>query len=239
MRHGQSRGLRQRKKAQTLISMQDKLKNWEELCNDGENYGNEGENLSPREKILFENIKDKKVLKIQDAYLFSKTGKIEDNHGRELAEMIANFSFVKTISSMIITHNRLGPEGIQILVSSPVLPKVDYLHLGSNDLGDEGIKILAQADLFSEVKTLNLECNGITAEGAKALAQSPFLTKVEYLNLVDNRVGDEGALAIANSDNLSNLNYLHLGGNRVKSEEAKSALKNSPKLTKLEKLKIF
>ena len=35
--------------------MQDKVKNWEELCNDGENYGGEGENLSPKEKILFEN----------------------------------------------------------------------------------------------------------------------------------------------------------------------------------------
>ena len=87
--------------------------------------------------------------------------------------------------------------------------------------------------------TLNLECNGITAEGAKALAQSSVLTKIEYLNLVDNRVGDEGALAIANSDNLGNLTYLHLGGNQVKSEEAKAALKNSPKLTKLEKLKVF
>jgi len=220
--------------------MQEKLKNWEELCNDGENYGGEGQNLSPKEKILFENIKDKKILKIQDAYRFSKTGKIEENHGRELAEMIANFPFVKTISSLIITHNRLGPEGIQILVSSSsILPKVNYLHLGSNDLGDEGIQILAQAELFSEVQTLNLECNGITAKGAKALATSPFLTKVEHLNLVDNRIGDEGALAIANSDNLSNLNYLHLGGNRVKSEEAKSALKNPTKLTKLGKLKIF
>ena len=66
-----------------------------------------------------------------------------------------------------------------------------------------------------------------------------MLTKIEYLNLVDNRVGDEGALAIANSDNLGNLTYLHLGGNRVKSEEAKAALKNSPKLSKLEKLKVF
>lgn len=219
--------------------MQDKLKNWEELCNDGENYGSPGDELSPKEKILFENIKDKKVLKIQDAFLFSKTGKIEENHGRDLAEMIANFPYVKTISSLIITHNQLGPEGIRILASSSVLPKVGYLHLGSNDLGDEGVKILSQTDLFSEVVTLNLECNGITAEGAKALAQSPFLTKVEQLNLVDNRVGDEGALAIANSDNLSNLIYLHLGGNRIKSEEAKSALKNSPKLTKLEKLKVF
>ena len=69
--------------------------------------------------------------------------------------------------------------------------------------------------------------------------RSPYLKKVEHLNLVDNRIGDEGAMALANSDNLSNLNYLHLGGNRIKSEEAKSALKNSSKLTKLEKLKIF
>ena len=57
--------------------------------------------------------------------------------------------------------------------------------------------------------------------------------------MVDNRAGDEGALAIADSDSLCNLTYLHLGGNRVKSDEAKAALKNSPKLTKLEKLKVF
>ena len=108
--------------------MQNKIKNWEELCNDGDNYGGEGKNLSPKEKILFESIKDKKILKIQDAYLFSKTGKIEEGHGPKLAEMIANFHFIKTISSLIITHNKLGPEGIKILTESPFLPKVTYLH---------------------------------------------------------------------------------------------------------------
>jgi len=45
--------------------MQDKLKNWEELCNDGENYGNERENLSPKEKILFEILRTKKSLKFR------------------------------------------------------------------------------------------------------------------------------------------------------------------------------
>ena len=73
MRDGQSTRLCKGETASTLGFMQDKLKNWEELCNDGENYAGEGDNLSPKEKILFENIKDKKVLKIQDAYLFSKT----------------------------------------------------------------------------------------------------------------------------------------------------------------------
>jgi hypothetical protein len=231
--------LREAQEVIPLSNMQDKVKNWEELCNDGDNYGGEGKNLSPKEKILFENIKDKKVLKIQDAYLFSKTGKIEEDHGKNLAEMIANFPFIKTISSMILTHNQLGPDGMKILAESPYLPKITDLHLGSNKLGDAGAIIIAQAEVFSELVTLNLECNGITAVGAKALAQSSVLTKVEYLNLVDNRAGDEGALAIADSDNLGNLTYLHLGGNRVKSDAAKAALKNSPKLTKLEKLKVF
>ncbi len=213
--------------------------NWEALVNDGENYGDSGENLSPQEKVIFESIKDQTVLKIQDSYAFSKKGQVTADHGKELATLIAGFEPAKNIATLILTHNHLGPEGAKILTESSVLPKVTYLHLGSNHLGDEGVLAIAQAEIFSEVTTLNLECNGITAEGAKALAASPAFTKLTSLNLVDNRIGDEGALAIANSDSLVNLTYLHLGGNRIKSEEAKRALKESPKLTRLETLKVF
>ena len=219
--------------------MQKKAKGWEELVNDGENYGGDQIELSPMEKIIFENIQDKTVLKIQDRYVFSKTGKVDDDHGRELAKLIAGFKCLDIITSLIITHNALGPEGVEILSQSSILTHIDYLHLGSNGLGDEGAKIVAQAKLFSQVKSLNLECNGIGAEGAKALANSPVLTQVSILNLVDNRVGDEGALAIANSDTLANLTYLHLGGNRVKSEEAKRALRESATLTQIKTLKVF
>lgn len=213
--------------------------NWEALVNDGENYGDSGENLSAQEKIIFESIKDQTVLKIQDSYAFSKKGQVTADHGKELATLIAGFEPAKNISTLILTHNHLGPEGVKILTESSILPKVTYLHLGSNHLGNEGVQYISQAKIFSEVTTLNLECNGITAEGAKALATSPVFTKLTSLNLVDNRIGDEGALAIANSDSLANLTYLHLGGNRVKSEEAKKALKESTKLTKLETLKVF
>ena len=105
--------------------MQDKLKNWEELCNDGENYGGEGENLSSKEKILFENIKDKKILKIQDAYLFSKTGKIEEDHGRKLAELIAHFPFVKTISSLRINIS------IYIMITSIIKPNYSISNINN------------------------------------------------------------------------------------------------------------
>ena len=216
-----------------------KLKNWEELVNDGEQYGDIKSALTGNQKIIFENIKDQKVLKLQDAYDFVKRGEVTREHGIELARLIADFGLLKSIHTIIITHNNLGPEGIKILTMSSSLPKVEYLHLGSNNLGDEGLETIATCDLFSEVQTLNLEYNEITARGAKALATSPVLTKVTSLNLVDNKVGDEGALAIANSDNLSNLTYLHLGGNRVKSEEAKKALHESKKLTLLEKIKVF
>lgn len=213
--------------------------NWEALVNDGENYGDTKGKLSPKEKIIFEAIKDNTVLKIQDSFLFTQKKIATAEHGIDLATLIANFEPIKKIKTLILTHNHLGPEGIRILTESPYLPKVTYLHLGSNHLGDEGIKQIARSEKFSEVKLLNLECNGITAEGAIALAESPVFTKLTSLNMVDNRAGDEGALAIADSDTLANLTYLHLGGNRIKSEEAKKALKESKKLTQLETLKVF
>jgi Leucine Rich repeat len=224
-----------------MTSPPKKLKNWEELINDGQNYGDEGQDFSPFEKAVFESIKDKKVLKIQDSFVFVKTGhNAEDpDHPVQLATMLAAFEPLKVITSLIITHNRFNAEALKILVDSPMLSDIDYLHLGSNALGDEGAKIVASAPLFAKVHTLNLECNGIGPEGAKALATSKTLTEVTSLSMVDNRVGDEGALAIAQSDNLKNLTYLHLGGNRVKSEEAKQALRESPKLTQIKTLKVF
>jgi len=219
--------------------MNGKAKNWEELVNDGDNYGGMGQALTPEQKVVFENIKDRKILKLQDRYAFSKTGQVSETHDIELATLLAEFEPLRNINTLIITHNNLGPEALRILTRSSILPKVDYLHLGSNKLGDEGAKILAASPMFSQVTTLNLECNGITAEGAKAIAASPHLTRLTSLNLVDNRVGDEGALAIARSQTLANLTYLHLGGNRIRSQEAKDALKNSSTLTRLETLKVF
>ncbi len=219
--------------------MNEKIKNWEQLVNDGGNYGGKGLDMSPWEKIVYENIKDKTILKIQDGYTFVKTGKLEEGHGLKVAELIASFEPLNGVTTLIVTHNDLGPEGARILSQSKVFPQITYLHLGSNNLGDEGAKIIAEAKLFSEIKFLNLECNGITAEGAKALAESPWLRQIESLNMVDNRIGNEGALALANSDVFSNLTYLHLGGNRVKDPAVKAALRESPNLSKLETLKVF
>lgn len=217
-----------------------KVKSWEDLVNDGENYGIKERALTPTEKIIVESVKDKKVLKIQDSFAFSKTGDVGGpDHGKQLAEIIANFEYLKGITSLIITHNHLGPEGVRILSESPYLTRIEYLHLGSNHLGDEGAKIVAGAKIFCNLRTLNLECNQIQAEGARALAASPYLGKLDYLNIVDNKVGDEGALAIADSDTLSHLTYLHLGGNRIRSDEAKKAVRESKKLARLETLKIF
>ncbi len=217
-----------------------KVKNWEDLINDGEQYGDFQGDYTPLEQTVVEAIKDKTVLKIQDKYLFSKTGKTSfENHGVELAGLLANFQPLEVVRSIIITHNELGPEGVKILCQSKIFRDIEYLHLGSNDLGDEGVKAVCQTEWFSKVHTLNLECNGITAEGAKALAESPVFAQVQSLNLVDNRVGDEGAYAIANSENFKNLTYLHLGGNRIKSEDAKKAVRESPKLAQLKTLKIF
>jgi Ran GTPase-activating protein (RanGAP) involved in mRNA processing and transport len=217
----------------------EKLKNWEELVNDGEQYGDPTSELTQDQKAVFENIKDQKILKIQDAYAFIKRDEVTRSHGINLATLVSDFEPLSSVHTIIITHNNLGPEGVKIIAASSSLPKVDYLHLGSNNIGDEGLETLASCELFSEVKTLNLEQNGITERGAKALATSSAFTQLTSLNLVDNRIGDQGALAIANSDTLSNLIYLHLGGNQIKSEAAKGALRESKNLTQLKTLKVF
>jgi Ran GTPase-activating protein (RanGAP) involved in mRNA processing and transport len=214
-------------------------KDWEKLVNDGTNYGDVGDEFTPKQRTLFECIKDKKVLKVQDAYAFSKQGKKEENHAIELAELIASFEPIDKVTSFIITHNGLTPEALQILIDSDYVQDIEYLQLGSNELGDEGVKLIANTEKFRNVHTLNLECNGVGPEGAKALAASPYLHKIDYLSLVDNRVGEEGAYAIANADNLASLTYLHLGGNRIKSEDAKEAVRQSKKLVNMKTLKIF
>jgi len=214
-------------------------KDWERLVNDGSNYGGLGDQWSPRQKALFECIKDKRVLKVQDAYVFSKQGKKEENHAVDLVRLIADFEPMEKATSLIITHNGITPEALQILIDSPFIQNIDYLQLGSNELGDDGVRLLAQTEKFKNVHTLSLECNNIGPEGARALATSPYLNRLTYLSLVDNRVGDAGALAIAESDNLATLTYLHLGGNKIQSEEAKAAVRNSPKLANLKTLKIF
>ena len=76
-----------------MASPPKKLKNWEELINDGQNYGDEGKDFTPFEKAVFESIKDQKILKIQDSFLFVKTGHDAENpdHPVQLAKMLATF----------------------------------------------------------------------------------------------------------------------------------------------------
>ncbi len=54
----------------------EKLKNWEELVNDGEQYGDPTSKLTKDQKAIFENIKDQKILKLQDAYVFIKRDEV-------------------------------------------------------------------------------------------------------------------------------------------------------------------
>tara|TARA_B100000686_G_C16781190_1_gene971993 strand:- start:1697 stop:2347 length:651 start_codon:yes stop_codon:yes gene_type:complete len=214
-----------------------KINSWEELVNDGENYGKA--DLSPLEKILVESIKNRTILKIQDRFLFSKTGEVDPDHGVRLAELIANFEPLKEIESLILTHNDLGPEGVAILSESPVLTQINDLHLGSSQLKDEGARILAQSGQWENLSYLNLECNGIGLEGARALANSPHLRKLTSLNLVDNRLGDEGVMTVVESEIVSCLTYLHLGGNRLKNSATKKNVQESPRLAHIKTLKIF
>ena len=121
--------------------MSKKLKNWEELVNDGEQYGNIKNELSPKQKIIFENIKDQKVLKLQDAYAFVKRDEVTREHGINLARLIADFELLKSIHTIIITHNYYFTYAFAALASIPlfatytcVSAKGTYPVIGFNSL---------------------------------------------------------------------------------------------------------
>ena len=84
--------------------MTKKFKSWEELVNDGGQYGKTLEDLTPYQKIVYENIKDQKILKIQDAFAFIQGAEVTREHGIELAKLVAGFEPLRSIHTLIITH---------------------------------------------------------------------------------------------------------------------------------------
>jgi uncharacterized protein (TIGR02996 family) len=113
----------------------------------------------------------------------------------QLAEMkpthaadLARFPLLGQLTSLDLSHNRLGWASFARLMSSPHLARLVSLRL-------EGCRI--------------------QAHGAGVLARSPYLRQLRSLDLTDNRIGDLGATDLACSHQLPALTRIYLGGNGI------------------------
>jgi hypothetical protein len=142
--------------------------------------------------------------------------------------------------------NHWSPEAGRILASHPEL-NIQVLFLRGTLIRDEGIEALISSPMMASVKLLSMEQCGITNRGVCALARSPYTGNLEELYLCNrwgiesgspNEVGDSGAKALAETPNLSGLTEIDLWNTGV-GDEGVEALVTSPYLTRLSTLTVW
>jgi uncharacterized protein (TIGR02996 family) len=106
------------------------------------------------------------------------------------------FSDSKSLHSLDLTENGIGPDGAVALASGPLLAGLKSLTLDGNRINDAGVVALAESSLASGLRTLHLEDNYITDLGAVTLANSPHLNQVRSLKLNRNAIRRGGQAAL-------------------------------------------
>ncbi len=110
----------------------------------------------------------------------------------------------------------LGNRGLNLLVQSPHLQKLDTLDLGFNGLDDADVNILARSSNFPSLTSLALNDNDTIGDaGATSLAASPFFAGLTTLDFSGNDISDAGFIAVVASESFAKLRTLRVSGNRI------------------------
>jgi uncharacterized protein (TIGR02996 family) len=154
---------------------------------------------------------------------------------RGLAALVSSPS-LPNLSELGVGSHGVGPRQAQAIASAPE-PRLKELDFELADIGSAGATALAGSPGLANLEVLRLEGNRVGPEGAEAVAASPHLRKLRELDLGSNRLGDRGAVALANSPVVETLAHLNLAWSRIKKDGVK-ALANSPRLANLECLNL-
>jgi uncharacterized protein (TIGR02996 family) len=91
-------------------------------------------------------------------------------------------------------------EEVVPLFHSPHLTSLKHLHLHASSMGDDGIEELVESGLLERLETLDLRFGRVTDAGVDLLLDSPHIHNLQYLSLDDNQIGDEGVALLAELD---------------------------------------
>lgn len=131
------------------------------------------------------------------------------------ARALARLASRRSLRSLDLKYNDLGPEGASELFAAPEdWRALRVLDVSANEIGDEGARALAQASLV-ELRWLNLSSNApehqLGPAAARALAESAALGRLETLILHGHPIGAEGLAALLYSPCLRELRRLNAG----------------------------
>jgi hypothetical protein len=159
-------------------------------------------------------------------------------HPGPVLQVLSDSSCTKTITTLDLRYNDMGPEGIQEIANSLQSNGAtanrcywQVLYLEGNQVGDDGAIALADAlsnqatTLSSYLRELYLGQNDIGPVGATALAKCLAHTRLRKLYLEGNRIGSEGAKAFiealqAMDPKAKTLEKLYVDNNGIDKREA-------------------
>ncbi len=127
--------------------------------------------------------------------------------GRQLAEE-STLSGLHSLGFFGYYNDPLTAGDAAALAASPYLQGLSSLHLSWNSLGDEGVEALVRAPWLAGVAYLDLTENGLSDRSARILAESPSLSNLHTLVLDRNYLSPDAVAALTNSPNLRGLTRL-------------------------------
>jgi Ran GTPase-activating protein (RanGAP) involved in mRNA processing and transport len=129
-----------------------------------------------------------------------------------------------------------GPVDYDKLFNESLKRGGKLLDLSGKKIGDAGVDRLIASGILGKVEKVDLRYNEISATGAKRIAEMSPLPKIKVLIMRHNILGDVGSLALAQSKSFPNLREMQLGWTETRDAGALAFGKttNFPKLKKLD-----
>jgi uncharacterized protein (TIGR02996 family) len=141
--------------------------------------------------------------------------------GDEPLEILFSSAHLTGLRDLSLRDNHLGPGRLAPLLATD-LPNLTSLDLSANPIGDEGVRALAGSPISAGLTVLHLGSdslfpyvNCIHAAGTQAIAQSRHLCSLRELGLSAHFIGDGGLAALAESPNTANLVHLDVANNDI------------------------
>ncbi len=123
--------------------------------------------------------------------------------GDEGLRVIATGSRFESVESLALAETGVTAVGAGVVIGPDSVYGLSSLDLSRNPLGDEGVEALAASPYGSYLRSLYLDGVGATDRGARALASSPHLADLGYLQFRGNDLTEAGIAALRASPHLA------------------------------------